>query len=180
MREEVIIAGFGGQGVVKGGLLLANAAMIEGKYCTHFPSYGAEMRGGTANCSVIISDEKIASPIINVPSTLIVMNEPSLLKFEPKVRKGGIIIFNSSIISKKISRKDVTSIPVPANKLAEEVGNPRAVNMIMLGAYVEKVKIVSQESLKQSLKTIFSKSSKQMERINKEAIERGRKVIHNL
>jgi 2-oxoglutarate ferredoxin oxidoreductase subunit gamma len=176
VRQEVIIAGFGGQGVVKAGILLANTAMLEKKHCTFFPSYGPEMRGGTANCSVIISTEEIASPIINQPDTIIVMNEPSLIKFEPKLKKGGILIYNSSLISTPPSRKDVKIIPIPANKIAEEVGTSKCANMVMIGTYVYETGIVGIKGVKDSLPIVFPKMDKKLARINESAIDEGIKL----
>ncbi len=172
MRQEVIISGFGGQGVVKAGVLLATAAMTEDKHCTHFPSYGAEMRGGTANCSVIVSTEEIASPIINEPDTVIAMNEPSLDKFEPRLKKGGVLIYNSSLISKKPARTDIDIVPVPANEIAEQLGTTKCANMVVIGTYVAKTCAVSLESIKSSLPTVFPGKEKFLA-INKSALDKG-------
>ncbi|MBI5779263.1 MAG: 2-oxoacid:acceptor oxidoreductase family protein [Planctomycetes bacterium] len=175
MRQALIIAGFGGQGVVKAGVLLANAAMLENKYCTHFPSYGAEMRGGTTNCSVIISQEEIASPIINQPDTIIVMNAPSLTKFEPRLRSGGLLIYNSSLIPNPPSRTDVEVIPVPANEIAEKLGAARYANMVIIGAYIGRMKVVQIGSVRDSLSAVFSKLSAELASINTAALDEGRK-----
>lgn len=176
MRQEVIIAGFGGQGVVKAGVLFANAAMLEGKFCTHFPSYGAEMRGGTANCSVIVSTEEIASPIINNPDTIIVMNEPSLVKFEPRLKKGGLLIYNSSLISTGPSRTDVEIIPVPANEIAEQIGTAKCANMVMIGTYIAKTRAVELDSIRTSLPIVFTKLDERLITINNKAIDEGIKI----
>lgn len=175
MRQALIIAGFGGQGVVKAGVLLATAAMLENKHCTHFPSYGAEMRGGTTNCSVIISPEEIASPIINQPDTIIVMNTPSLIKFEPQLKSGGLLIYNSSLIPTPPSRKDVEVVPVPANELAEKLGAARYANMVIIGAYIGKRKVVQINSVKDSLIIVFPKFNAETASINYKAMEEGRK-----
>lgn len=177
MRQEVIISGFGGQGVVKAGVLLANAAMLEGNFCTHFPSYGAEMRGGTANCSVVVSTEEIASPIINQPDTIIVMNEPSLTKFEPRLKKNGLLIYNSSLISRYPSRTDVEVIPIPANEIAERIGTVRSANMVMIGTYIAKIKAVGIDSVKASLPVVFFKFDGHLTTINNRAIDEGVKLI---
>ena len=175
MRQALIIAGFGGQGVVKAGVLLATAAMLENKHCTHFPSYGAEMRGGTTNCSVIISQDEIASPIINQPDTIIVMNAPSLIKFEPRLKSGGLIIYNSSLISNPPSRTDVDILPVPANEIAEKLGATRYANMVIIGAYIGKIKVVQIGSIKDSLPMVFPKFNAETVSTNSMAMEEGRK-----
>ena len=173
MRQALIIAGFGGQGVVKAGVLLANAAMLEDKYCTHFPSYGAEMRGGTTNCSVIISQEEIASPIINQPDTIIAMNTPSLIKFEPQLRRGGLLIYNSSLIANPPSRTDVEIITVPANEIAEKLGATRYANMVIIGAYIGRIKAVQIGSVRDSLPIVFPKMDAQLASINARALDEG-------
>ena len=127
--EKVIVAGFGGQGVLSLGQMLAYAAMYENMAATWLPSYGPEMRGGTANCSVVIDEKEVASPIIAVPDCLIAMNTPSLFKFQDKVKKGGLVIINSSLISEKCDRDDVKAYYVEANKIAHEVGNDKASNL---------------------------------------------------
>jgi 2-oxoglutarate ferredoxin oxidoreductase subunit gamma len=175
MRQEVIISGFGGQGVIKAGVLLATAAMREDKRCTHFPSYGAEMRGGTANCSVIVSTDEIASPIINEPDTVIAMNEPSLDKFEPRLKKGGLLIYNSSLISKKPSRNDIDIVAVPANEIAEKLGTLKCANMVVIGVYVSKANAVSLESIKSSLPAVFAGKEKFLA-INKSALDKGAQI----
>ena len=172
MRQEVIISGFGGQGVIKAGVLLATTAMTENKHCTHFPSYGAEMRGGTANCSVIVSTDEIASPIINEPDTVIAMNEPSLDKFEPRLKKGGLLIYNSSLISKKPSRSDIEIIAVPANEIAERIGTTKCANMVVMGTYAAKTNAVSIDAIKASLSVVFAGKDKFLN-INKSALDEG-------
>ena len=147
MLQELVIAGFGGQGVMLMGQLLSYAGMYEGKNVSWIPSYGPEMRGGTANCSVVISSDEIGSPLVNDPSTLIAMNRPSLDKFEATVKPGGLIIYNSSLIDRKPTRTDVTVIAVPANELAQELGNNRVANMIVLGTYVKATGCVSPDTI---------------------------------
>lgn len=137
LLEKIIFAGFGGQGVISAGKLLAIAAMREGKEVSHIPSYGAEMRGGTANCAVVISSEEIASAIVNKPTICIVLNEPSLDKFEPLIESGGILIYNSSIINRKPVRDDIKVYGVPCNDISEENGSIRAANMAALGALLK-------------------------------------------
>ncbi len=136
MKEEVLIAGFGGQGILTMGQLMANAAMYDGLYATWFPSYGPEMRGGTANCTTVFSDEEIGSPIAAIYDTVIVMNQPSLERFGPKVRKGGLLIIDESMVPIRCHRTDVTAIYVPASPLARDAGIERAANVVLLGAFL--------------------------------------------
>ena len=136
MQTEVVIAGFGGQGVLFAGQLLAYAGMDAGLEVTWIPSYGPEMRGGTANCTVVISDRPVGSPVIQTPRALLAMNLPSLDKFEPHVRPGGAIVVNTSLINRPVRRDDVLAVGIPANELALELGNPRCANIIALGAFV--------------------------------------------
>ena len=138
MKEQCIFAGFGGQGMLLIGKFLAEAGMETGKHVSWLPSYGPEMRGGTANCSVVVSDRPVASPLINVADTVLAMNKPSLLKFEGSVKAGGLLLINSSIIDIKTSRDDVDAVYVPCNEIAESVSNPKGANVVFLGAYVAK------------------------------------------
>ncbi len=173
MHEEIIIAGFGGQGVMVMGRLLAYIGMLENKNVSWFPSYGPEMRGGTANCTVIISSDPIGSPVTSTPTTAIVMNRPSLDKFEPMVKKGGYLFINSSLINKKAERKDINIYEVPANEIAEEIGNPKVANMVMIGAYIGVTGIFSKEKTIEAMKSNLRKAGEEILRLNEEAIERG-------
>jgi 2-oxoglutarate ferredoxin oxidoreductase subunit gamma len=174
MREEIIFAGFGGQGIILSGTIVCLAAMKEGKKVTHIPSYGAEMRGGTANCSVVISDDEIASPVVPHPSICVVMNKPSLIKFEPRLRKGGTLLYNSSLIDIEPSRGDIHRIPVPANELAEQEGSARSANMIMLGMLAKlKPEIASLDSIKATLDQAVSARHRNLNEINKRCLARG-------
>ncbi len=146
INEKIIIAGFGGQGVLSLGQFIAYSAINEGKEVTWLPAYGPEMRGGTANCSVVVSDEVVASPIIASPDTLIAMNKPSLYKFEAAVKAGGVIIVNSSLIPDKVQREDVRAIYVDAGELALEAGNARTANIVILGAYIKATGVITKES----------------------------------
>ncbi len=137
MEQSVIIAGFGGQGVILAGKILAQAAMDHGLAVTWLPSYGPEMRGGTANCTVVLSSDEVGSPIVDEPNALIAMNLPSLVKFEPIMAQGGTIIVNSSLIDRGVERKDINEVSIRLNDLTEKVGDPRSINMIALGAYVK-------------------------------------------
>ena len=131
MYRDVIIAGFGGQGVLLAGNLLAQAGMESGLEATFIPVYGAEMRGGTANCSVVLSDKPVGSPVFNHPTELIALNEPSLEKFEAGVQSGGMVLVNSDVVTDKVSRPDLTAYYIPCSKIADEVGNPKVSNMVM-------------------------------------------------
>jgi 2-oxoglutarate ferredoxin oxidoreductase subunit gamma len=155
---DVIMAGFGGQGVLLIGNLLAYAGMREKLNVTYIPVYGVEMRGGTANCTVVLSEEEIGSPIINTPKSLIVMNRPSLDKFQPRLASGGIQIVNSSLVDPKLVEKGgrIRTVLVPANELADKVGNARAVNTIMLGAYVAATGMVKLSTVEECLSAVMA------------------------
>ncbi len=152
---ELIIAGFGGQGILSAGRLLAYAGMLEGKYVSWLPSYGPEMRGGTANCSVVISDEPVGSPILDTVNALIVMNGPSLEKFEKSVVTGGVIIADSSLVSEKAKRTDIEFIGIPATEMASDMGNLTYANIIILGKLLAKTGIISKDSFEAALKKVL-------------------------
>lgn len=173
MTKEIIIAGFGGQGVVSSGIILAHAGMIEDKHVTFFPSYGPEMRGGTANCSVVISSETVASPIFTTSDIVIAMNEPSLLRFESSVKPDGLLLFNQTLIKSKPKRNDITIMPVEANAIAEELGHGRIANMVMLGVMAKKTGLLELETLKRAQRKRFIKASKEQLTLNDNALERG-------
>ena len=177
MLEEVTIAGFGGQGVLSMGQLMAYAGMLEGKTVSWIPSYGPEMRGGTANCGVTISYEKISSPVVTEPNCAIIMNRPSLDKFEPKVKTGGLILINSSLIDQKVCRDDLTVYEIPANELANELGNSKIANIILLGAYIELTKALSIDSIIESLKKVLPERRHNLIPLNREALEKGAAFI---
>ncbi|MHC2994801.1 MAG: 2-oxoacid:acceptor oxidoreductase family protein [Candidatus Atribacteria bacterium] len=173
MLEDIVIAGFGGQGVMLIGRLLAYAGMLEGKNVAWMPSYGPEMRGGTANCTVIISSEEIASPVVPYPKSIIVMNKPSLDKFEPTVQKGGFIILNESLIDQKVNRNDVSVVRVPANDVANELGNLKVANMVVLGTYVKKSGVVKLETIFKALEKTLAGRNQHLINLNKEALKQG-------
>lgn len=175
--QQVICAGFGGQGVMSMGQLLTYAGMIEGKNVSWLPSYGPEMRGGTANCSVVVSDKPVGSPIITDATTAIVMNLPSLIKFEKDLVKDGILLINSSLIDKKPSRDDVKAYFVPANEIANELGNAKVANMVMLGAFLELTKTVEVDSIVAALKKVFGPAKEHLVPMNKDALERGAAAV---
>ena len=172
MLIKTIFAGFGGQGVLSMGLNLAQAAMLEGRFVTYLPSYGAEVRGGTANCTVAISDEEIASPVASSPEFIIALNQPSLVRFQNQIQSGGVFFINSSLVEAGISRGDVDIVSVPANKIAEELGSARSANMVMLGAFVKKSNLVSLSSVIDGLKDAL-KNKQKLIAINKKALAAG-------
>ena len=172
MLIKTIFAGFGGQGVLSMGLNLAQAAMLEGKYITYLPSYGAEMRGGTANCTVAVSDEEIASPVASSPEFIVAMNQPSLIRFQNQIESGGLFFINSSLIEAEISRGDIDIVEVPANSIAEELGSPRSANMVMLGAFTKKSNLASLSSVIEALKDTL-KNKQKLIAINKKALQAG-------
>ena len=173
MTNEIMIAGFGGQGVMAIGKTLAEAGMKENKDVCWLPSYGPEMRGGTANCSVVLTDDAIVSPIVLEPTELIAMNLPSLLKFEPTVKAGGTIFVNSSIITEKVSRTDVKVVYVPCLEIAQELGNMKVANMVMLGAYIQAMGNLSFETIKEMLVHMFTGPKAKLVDLNIEALARG-------
>lgn len=178
LNEKIICAGFGGQGVMSLGQLLTYAGMLEGKEVSWLPSYGPEMRGGTANCSVMISDKMIGSPVITDDATAaIVMNLPSLQKFESNVAKNGMVLVNSSLISKKVSREDVKAYYIPANEIANELGNSKAANMVMLGSYIELASPVAMQTVKDTLKKVFGPSKAHLIPLNEEALDKGAAAV---
>ncbi len=172
---EVVFAGFGGQGVMTAGQLLAYTAMEEGKQVCWIPSYGPEMRGGTANCTVVVSDNRIGSPIINKPWSACIFNRPSLDKFGPLLCENGLILINSSLIDVKSGRSDLNELMIPLNDIAIKVGNPKVANMVMLAAYVAATDIVKFKSLKDMFVKKMGKKKELLE-INFAALDEGRKI----
>jgi 2-oxoglutarate ferredoxin oxidoreductase subunit gamma len=177
-NEHILIAGFGGQGVLSMGKMLAEAAMAEGKEVSWLPSYGAEMRGGTSNVSVHISDKAIGSPTISAgeATCVIAMNLPSLLKFESFVKPGGLLLVNRSIIDKPSSRKDIDVIYVPVNEIAMELGDNKVANMVMLGAYLGKSKVVKNETLMNQVREVFGAKKPAVVALNEKALAAGGKL----
>lgn len=176
---DIMMAGFGGQGLMFIGKLLAFTAMKEGKNVTWIPSYGPEMRGGKANCTVVISKEEIASPVITSPNALIIMNNPSLEAFEPRLKSGGVLIWNASLLTKQIKRKDITAIPVRANELASQAGSEKSANMVMLGAYVAYTGVVAKESVTEALKEFLGAKKSRFFSVNVKAFEKGMECVSN-
>jgi 2-oxoglutarate ferredoxin oxidoreductase subunit gamma len=178
--EEVIIAGFGGQGIVLVGRLLAQTAMKAGKEVTFMPAYGAEVRGGTSNCAVIIADEPIASPLVSKPSSLIIMNKASLSKFAPRLKDGGLLVMNSSLIDGEPKLADTTDVlAVPANDVAVELGNVKAANMVAVGAYLQRKGIFSADAAAECLADVFAKRYHKTIPVNTEALRRGAEFAKN-
>ena len=176
MLIKTIFAGFGGQGVLSMGLNLAQAAMLEGRKVTYLPSYGAEVRGGTANCTVAISDEEIASPVASSPEFVVVMNLPSLIRFQNQIQSGGVLFVNSSLVEPQISRGDVDIVRIPANSVADELGSPKSANMVMLGAFTKKSNIVSLSSVIEALGSTLGSKPKLIT-INEKALKAGYHLI---
>jgi len=172
MQNDVIMAGFGGQGILLIGKVLAYAGMNDGKEVSWLPSYGPEMRGGTCNCTVVISDRPVGSPVIQSPRAVVAMNLPSLDKFEPTMRPGGVLLINSSLIHREARRHDVTVIRVPANGIANELGNPRAANMVILGAYIGATDAVTLEQVEEVVRDSFAAKPALIE-VNLEALRKG-------
>ena len=177
MEKTFIFAGFGGQGMLLIGKFMAMACMLDGKHVSWLPSYGPEMRGGTANCSVVLSTERVGSPVFARPSELIVLNLPSLLKFQDDVQPGGMIFVNSSVIEEKVERQDVTTYYVPCSEIAEKVGNPKASNMVMLGAYVAATKVVKPETVVEIIKEMFTGAKAKFVPANIAAFQGGMECI---
>jgi 2-oxoglutarate ferredoxin oxidoreductase subunit gamma len=176
MALEFQLAGFGGQGVMVLGQILCYAGIDEGKHVSWFPSYGAEMRGGTANCAVVVSDEEIGSPVIGKPDVVVAMNNPSLLKFESAVKPGGLLFINSTLVDREPSRTDIKIIKVPANQIAMDLGNARIANMVMLGAMLELTKTVAPESAKNALKEHLPERHHRLLPVNYAGIDKGAEV----
>ncbi|MGC8767402.1 MAG: 2-oxoacid:acceptor oxidoreductase family protein [Brevinematia bacterium] len=160
MENKIIISGFGGQGVLSAGMILSYGALFANKYPTFFPSYGAEQRGGTSNCTVVIDDEIVASPVTQSPNIILCFNQPSVLKFESWVEKGGILIYNSSLVNIPPKREDINIFKIEANDLAINLGDIRFVNMIMLGALFGIKEIYEFQYLLKSIERFFKEKNK--------------------
>ena len=177
MKKQITVSGFGGQGVLSIGNSLVEAGMDEGLEVTWAPSYGPEMRGGTANCSVVISDKPIGSPVFTHPTELIAMNLPALEKFEPKVVEGGLIIVNSSVVEQKVERTDVKAYYVPCIDIATELGNTKVANMVMLGAYIKATGALKVETVQEMIKNMFTGRKAKLVPMNMEALQKGMECI---
>ena len=173
MTTQILIAGFGGQGVLFAGKFLAYKALTEGRQLSWLPSYGPEMRGGTANCGVILSDDPIGSPIVQHPDILIAMNLPSLDKYEDEVVSGGLILVDSTLVERRVRRTDVTACYVPAAAMAQEIGAPTLANMILIGRLMRETEAVSPEGLESALEKVISARHRDLLEINQKAIRYG-------
>ncbi len=176
MQHEIIFAGFGGQGILLIGQMVAYSGMDEGLYVTWLPSYGPEMRGGTASCTVVISDVPVGSPVVSMPEIAVVMNRPSLEKFGPTVKKGGYLFINSSLIDIRSGRSDIKEILVPCNDIAAKLGNPRSANIVMLGALIGKTKVISEAAIRGRIEYAFQKKGEEVVKLNYTAFEAGAKA----
>jgi len=174
MEKKLIIAGFGGQGVILAGKILANAGMLENKKISLVPSYGPEMRGGTANCTVIIKDGEIYSPVVDHPDILVALNNPSLERFKPDVAPGGRIFFNSSLCLTKTQRKDLHYFGIPVSDMATDMGNVRVANVIMLGALIKETRLVKKDTISNKvLPELLSGKKSSLLELNRKALEEG-------
>jgi 2-oxoglutarate ferredoxin oxidoreductase subunit gamma len=176
MLIKTVFAGFGGQGVLSMGLNLTQAAMLEGKYVTYLPAYGAEVRGGTANCTVSISDEEIDSPVAASPAFVVALNQPSMVRFQNTIQSGGVMFLNSTLITAVPSRGDIEVVNIPANALAEKLGSIKSANMIILGAFIKKSNLVSLQSLIDGL-IVALKGNQKLISINKDALNAGYNLV---
>jgi 2-oxoglutarate ferredoxin oxidoreductase subunit gamma len=173
MQTEIVIAGFGGQGVLFGGQMLAYAAMDAGRIVTWIPSYGPEMRGGTANCTVIISDEEIGSPLVRNPRAVLAMNLPSFDKYEPLVVKDGVLVVNASLVNRPIQRADIQGVLIPANEIAESLGNKRLSNVVMVGALLAMLPVLSVATVETALGSHLPERHKKLLPLNIKALRAG-------
>ena len=177
MENTVIIAGFGGQGVMLAGKILAQAGMEYGLEVTWLPAYGPEMRGGTANCTVVLSNEPIGSPVVDNPTGLIAMNLPSLDKFEKTLAEAGTVVVNSSLVPRRVGREDVREVTLPVNDIAASLGNPRVINMVALGAYIKATGIIPLEVVKRAMANMLSHADRgELIEVNERALEAGERL----
>jgi 2-oxoglutarate ferredoxin oxidoreductase subunit gamma len=173
MQTEIIIAGFGGQGVLFAGQLMAYTAMDEGLNVTWFPSYGPEMRGGTANCTIIISDNEIGAAVVRNPEIAIIMTLPSLDKYEPLIKPGGLLVLDSAMVEQPVKRRDIKVVTIPATRIAEQIGNRRMANMVLLGALLANHIVLPAEMLKKTLQKHLPERHKRLLPANFEALSKG-------
>ena len=177
MEKTFIFAGFGGQGMLLIGKFVAMACMLDGKHVSWLPSYGPEMRGGTANCSVIVSDDPVASPLVDKADVIVAMNRPSLDKYENNVAPGGKLFINSSLIDQKAKRTDIEVYYIPCNEIADQLGNSRVANIVMLGAYLKKTGVVKPETLIKCLEEKLGKKKAHLIPMNEEALKKGAECV---
>jgi 2-oxoglutarate ferredoxin oxidoreductase subunit gamma len=173
MLVSTIFSGFGGQGVLSMGTTLATAAMLQGKYVTYLPTYGVEVRGGTANCTVVVSDEEIASPVASEPEFLVAMNQPSFARFQSILQAGGLLCANSSLVDTESARSDIEILAIPTSELAEGLGTIKVANMIMLGALIRTSNMISYGTMLENLTEILGESKAKLLKLNREALAVG-------
>ena len=176
--ERIIVAGFGGQGVMMIGKLLAHSGMMEHLHVSWLPSYGPEMRGGTANCNVILSEDIIGAPVVTEASCVIAMNLPSLDKFEPVVKAGGRLMINSSLVDRASTRSDVNVLEIPVNDIANKQGSMKVANVVMLGAYIALSHVVKKETILAAIEEVLGKTKRHLLDINVNALEEGIKFAN--
>lgn len=179
MHHEIIISGFGGQGILFAGQLLAYAGLEEGRHVTWIPSYGPEMRGGTAHCTVIVSDEEIGSPLVRNPSAALVLNPPSMEKYAALVQRGGVLILDSTLIEERSGRDDIEQVAVPAKQIANELGFPQIANMVMLGALIAAIGILQLGTMDKVLEEHVSARHRDALDANKQALRRGAEFVRD-
>ncbi len=177
MQTDILIAGFGGQGVLFAGQVLAYSAMDAGKEVTWIPSYGPEMRGGTANCTVIISDEEIGSPLVRYPTAVIAMNLPSLDKYEPLVKEGGVLIVNASLVNREVTRCGIKSVSIAANEIAEQIGDRRLINMVLLGGLLANLPVLPLEQVENTIRAHTPERHQKLVPLNIQALREGAKFL---
>jgi 2-oxoglutarate ferredoxin oxidoreductase subunit gamma len=179
MDTSIVISGFGGQGTLFAGMVVAYAGLKEGHHVTWMPSYGPEMRGGTANATVIVSDEEVGSPVVYRPDAVIALNHPSVDKYLPRIRSGGTLVFNASIIEIDVHRSDISILPVPAGDIAAELGDIRTANMVALGALIAHLGILPIDSLVTALKEHLLANRLELLTINEKALQRGAELAQS-
>ena len=179
MTYEILIAGFGGQGVMAMGKSIAEACVKQQLNVSWLPSYGPEMRGGTANCSVVVSDGRITTPIVLNGNALVVMNNPSLTKYEQTLQPGGLLMINSSVVTKEPTRTDIRVVKVSANDIAHELGNPKVMNMVMLGAFVKATGFLKPDTISEMIEEIYTGPKAKLVPLNRQALERGLACIED-
>jgi len=177
MQTEIIVSGFGGQGVLFTGQLLSYTAMDLNLDVTWFPSYGPEMRGGTANCTVIIADEEIGAPVVKNPTIAIVMNIPSLEKYESTVKPDGFLVVDTSMVDRRVTRQDIQTLELPATEIAESLGNKKMTNMVLLGALLKKFPVVPLDALKKSLESHMPARHQKLLQLNLKALDAGARAV---
>jgi 2-oxoglutarate ferredoxin oxidoreductase subunit gamma len=180
MQTEILIAGFGGQGILFAGQLLAYAALDAGMEVTWIPSYGPEMRGGTANCTVTISDEEIGAPTVRNPTAALIFNLPSFDRYEPLVKPGGVLIANQSLIDRSFQRTDLSAVMIPANQIAESLGDKRLTNMVMMGALLELLPVLSIEAIEGTLSTHLPERHRRLLPLNSKALREGASIAQSV